>query len=254
MKTSLSVHVPSLLLAAALVGCSSLETSITRPEDQATTMELVVETEETTSSTSAAPDPGFNIVVSDDANTLSIGRATIVVRELAFRRQEGEGCVDADGSGEPDEDSCAEIVIEPDLIDLPVDQNTISSGPLVVEPGTYDALVFDLHETREEDLNVVNQRPGLVGVSVAVAGSYNGSPLGDSAVFTPTEEFVLLLDDPIGLEEGFASGMTLSVDVASWFRDAEGTVVNPAEAAQDSALSEEVDQRILDSFSIRAGT
>lgn len=252
MKTSHAVRVPSLVLAVAVAGCSSLETSITQPEE--TTMQLVVEVAETGTSNSVAPGPSLNIVLEDgDGNTLSLAGAAIVVRELAFRRQEGEGCVDADGSGEPDEDSCAEILIDPDLLELPIDRDPIASGPIVVEPGTYDALVFELHETRQEDLNVVDQRPGMVGASVSVAGSYNGTSLGDSALFNPTGEVVLPLDDPIELNANFASGMTLTVDVASWFRLEEG-LVDPSAAAGDTALARQVSENILDSFSIRAGT
>lgn len=254
MKRFARNGVPALLLAVAVAGCSSLETSITRPDDQPTTMELRVEVPQPDeASSSAAPGPSLNVRIDDGTNVLNISGATIVVREMAFRRQEGEGCVDADGSGEPDEDSCAEIIIDPDLIDLPVDRNSLSSGPLVVEPGTYDALVFRLHETREEDINLVNERPGLVGSSVAVAGSFDGTSLGDSAVFDPTGEVVLPLDDPIELDQGFSSGMTLTVDVASWFRAEDGTVLDPAELAQDSAGRAETAERILASFAIQAG-
>lgn len=246
--------VPALLLAVAVAGCSSLETKITRPEDQPTTMELRVEVPQTDgASSSAAPGPSLNVRIDDGSNVLNIAGASIVVRELAFRRQEGGGCVDADGSGEPDEDSCAEIIIDPDVIDLPVDQSSLSSGPLVVEPGTYDALVFRLHETREEDTSLLQQRPGLLGSSVTVAGSFDGTSLGDSAVFDPTGEIVLPLDDPIELEPGFASGMTLTVDVASWFR-VDGDVVRPDTAAADTTLARRVSENILASFSLRPGT
>lgn len=245
--------VPALLLAATLVGCSSLETRITRPDDQPTSMELVIEVAEATASASAAPDAGFNVVVEQDGNTLNIADAEIVVRELAFRRQEGEGCVDADGSGEPDDDSCAELVIDPDLIDLPVDQENLTSGAVVVEPGTYDALVFELHETREEDTNVLGERPGMLGSSVRVTGSYNGESLGDSAMFVPTGDVVLTLEDPIRLDEGAASAMTLTVDVASWFR-VDGDLVRPDAAAADTTLARQVSENILASFSLRPGT
>lgn len=241
-----------LLLTAAVAGCSSLETSITRPDEQPTTMELRVEVPQSDeASSSAAPGPSLNVQIDDGDNVLNITGATIVVREMAFRRQEGDGCVDADGSGEPDEDSCAEIIIDPDVIDLPVDQPSISSGALVVEPGTYDALVFELYETRQEDLNVIDQRPDLLGSSVGVAGSFGGTSLGDSAVFNPTAEIVLPLEDPIELSEGASSGMTLTVDVASWFWDGD-TLINPS-ADQDSAMRAEVGQRILESLSIEAG-
>lgn len=244
---------PTLLLALVLAACSSLETRITRPEDQPTTMELVVVVDGAASSASVAPSPDGNVIVNEDGNTLNIAGADLVVRELAFRRQEGEGCVDADGSGEPDEDSCAELIIEPDLLQLPVDQESISSGQVIVEPGTYDALVFEVHVAREEDVNVIDQDRDMVGSSVRVAGSYNGTAMGDSAAFAPSGEVVLPLDDPIELDPGFASGMTLTVDVASWFR-VDGTLVQPDAAAGDETLAARVSENVMNSFSVRAGT
>lgn len=252
-------RITTLLLAGALVGCSSLETRITRPEDQPTTMELQVELPE--SSVSNSLQPSASVTASDGTNTLNITAVEIVVRELEFRRDTAEGiepCVDAESLDTDDGDACEEAWVAPDFLappggtSLPVEQGSASLGVLVVPPDTYEGLEFDVHETRDADTNIVTRRPRMVGFSVRVAGTYNEDPI-DEARFTPTGTVALPLDDPIDLGDGFASTMVLTVDVASWF-EIDGTVVDPEVAAGDADLRAQVRDRIMSSFSIRAGS
>lgn len=249
MKELMSAHVLPLLVAAALVGCSSLETQITRPENQGTTMQLTVEVPQSSSSSgSAAPDLSANVIIEDDqGNTLDISAVQMVLDQVEFRRTSGEGCVDS--TSRDDGDSCAELAVEPSVLDLPVDSDPITTQPIAVEPGTYEALEFDLHLAAPGDVDNL----ALLGGSVRIEGNFNGTLLQE-ALFDPEGEVELVLEDPIELEEGSSSGMTLTVDVASWFRAEDGTVIDPTAAAQDPELSQQVADRIMDSFSIRAGS
>lgn len=246
MKRLLWNGAPTLLLAVAAAGCSSLETSFTGPEDQPTTMQLRVEVPQSDgTSNSAVPGPSANVVVDDGESRLTITAVQIILDQVEFRRSSGEGCVDSDDPTQDDGDSCAELAVQPVVLDLPVASDPILSEAIAVETGTYEALEFDVVEATAAD------DPTLVGVSVNVQGSIDGQALEDAS-FTPTGEVELLLEDPIELEQGFSSGMTLTVDVASWFQ-VDGTVIDPAAAAQDDSLSAEVADRIMGSFSIRSG-
>lgn len=240
---------PALLVAVAVVACSSLETRITRPEDQPTSMRLRIEVPQSTSSSnSSAPSPSANVIVEDGDVTLNITAVDIVLDQVEFRRSSGEGCVDSDDPQQDDGDSCAELAVQPTVLELPVASEPISSQAITVEPGTYEALEFDVVVATAD----VDPTLAAAGASVRVRGSYDGQAL-DGATFAPTGEIQLELQDPIELEQGFSSGMTLTVDVASWFQD-DSTLVDPNAAARDSALSAQVGQRILESFSIQAGT
>lgn len=239
---------PALLLAVAVVACSSLETRITRPEDQPTSMQLRIEVPQSgSSSNSSAPSPSANVIVGDGSDTLNISAVDIVLDQVEFRRASGEGCVDSDDPEQDDGDSCAELVVQPTLVELPVASGPISSQAIIVEPGDYEALEFDVVVATAD----VNPTLAAAGASIRVRGSFNGEAL-DGATFAPTGEVQLQLENPIELGEGSSSGMTLTVDVASWFQD-EGTLIDPSAAAQDSVLSAQVEQRILESFSIEAG-
>jgi hypothetical protein len=240
---------PAVLLAVAVAGCSSLETSITRPEDQPTSMQLRIEVPQSgSSSNSSAPSPSANVIVEDGDVTLNISAVEIVLDQVEFRRASGEGCLDSDDPEQDDGDSCAELAVQPTVVDLPVASDPLNSQAITVEPGTYEALEFDVVVATA----AVNPTLAAAGASVRVRGSFDGQAL-DGATFAPTGEVQLEVENPIELEQGFSSGMTLTVDVASWFQEQDGTLIDPNVAAQDSALSAEVAQRILASFSIRAG-
>ncbi len=239
---------PALLLAVAVVACSSLETRITRPEDQPTSMQLRIEVPQSeSSSTSSAPSPSANVIVEDGDVTLTITAVEIVLDQVEFRRASGEGCVDSDDPEQDDGDSCAELAVQPTVVELPVASDPLNSQAITVEPGTYEALEFDVVVATAD----VNQTLAAAGASVRVRGSFDGEAL-NGATFAPAGEVQLELEDPIELGEGSSSGMTLTVDVASWFQDGD-TLIDPNAAAQDSALSAQVGQRIQESFSIRAG-
>lgn len=252
MRTPLSLRVLSSLVAVALLGCSSLETRITRPEDQPTSMRLRIEVPQPdgSSSSSVVPGPSANVIVDDGTNTLNITAVQVVLNQVEFRRDSTEGCVDSDDPSEDDGDPCAELAVQPSVLDLPVASNPVETDALVVDPGTYEALEFDLHVANAQD---VPQNLSLVGGSVRIQGSYNGSAISD-ALYAVSGQVELELDDPIELEDGFSSGMTLIVDVADWFRDSGGSVIDPSNAAaKDSAARAEIAERIMNSFSVEAG-
>lgn len=257
MTRSPSLRLAPALLAVALVGCSSLETRITRPEDQPTTMEMRVEVPGSTSDGSAAVSPSPNVVVESGGSTLNISRVELVLNQVEFRRSDGEGCVDSEEPGQDDGDSCAEVAVQPTILELPVDRDAATTGPVVVPAGTYEGLEFDLQVATASDGNIVNQSPSLVGSSLQVRGSFDDGSGGvelDSAFFSPEFQVQLDLDNPIELGEGFASSMTVTVDVASWFRLENDELVNPSVAARDTSLARQVAENIQSSFTIRAGS
>ena len=251
MRTSLSPRVLTSLVALALLACSSLETRVTRPEDQPTAMQLRIAVPQSTSgasSASAVPGASANVTIDDGENTLNITGVQIVLDQVGFRRDSTVECVDSDT---PDDgDPCAELAVEPTVLELPVASDPVVTNAIAVEPGTYEALEFDLHVA--ENAQEVPQNLDMIGGSVRILGSYNGAAISD-ALFPVSGEVNLELEEPIELETNFQSGMTLTVEVADWFRDADGNVVDPSEAAQDETLQAQVADRILSSFSIEAG-
>lgn len=256
MKRFATARLPSLLLVVALAGCSSLETSINRPEDQPSTIELRVDVPASgpAGGASVVPDPSANVIVTDGGTTLNISKVELVLDQVEYRR--GGECVDSDDASQDDGDECSEVFVQPTFLDLPLEGDAVTTGPILADPGTYEGLEFDVHETTEQDVSVLNRNPTLAGASVQVRGSFDDGSGGVAFAptsFSPTGPVQLSLDTPIDLPDGGTSSMTLSVDVASWFR-LESGVVNPEVAAADTALARQVRDNIMASFSLRAGS
>ena len=248
-------RLPILAVVAAVVGCSSLETSVTRPDDRPSTMELRVEVPGVASAASVVPRPSASVVVEEGATTLTLSEVDVVLDQVEFRRADGE-CTDSSDPSRDDGDACSEVAVQPTVLELPTEQEFVTTGPVPVEAGSYEALEFDVHVVTAQDVNVLSQNPGLQGASVQVRGTFDdgsGAVPFDPVVFGPEGEVQLDLAGPIDLPDGDSAAMTLSVDVDAWFR-LEGGLVDPSVAAQDTALARQVRENILASFSVRAGT
>ena len=245
------------LLAALLLGaCSSGELRITPPDDQPANFSLFAEVpgDQVTTSTS----PAFAVVVDDGANTLRISEARVVVNQVEFGRDSGE-CVDSNNLN--DGDACSEVQQDPSLpsiITLPVEQQAVNltPQPIGVEPGNYDRLELDLHPVTNQDGSIIAQgfRPGS---SVRIRGTINGQALTDESgaaiQFGPEASLELSLGDSFPLAEGENGAITLVVDVASWFRDGDGSVIDPRDAAADPELKAVVEQNIIESMQATPG-
>lgn len=241
----------TLLPVVALAGCSSFESTLVG-EDADARLDFLVEVPGGGSDVAPDVSPSFTVEASDDAgNELVISTAELVLREVEFRRSSTDDCVDAGDPAQDDGDPCVEFLVNPALLLLPVEQGDGRAGTVSAPQGTYEALEFDLHRAEEGDTRVLEQRPEIEGGSVFVSGFYNDRAV--SATFAPTGPVELLLADPLQLTGGAFGRLTLTVEVASWFRADDGSLVDPEAAVQDTALSREVRERILDSFSARSG-
>lgn len=255
---------PTILLgalgSAVLLGaCSSSEVRITLPEDQPANISLFIEVPD--DQVRNAVTPAFSVRIEDGSDTLQINEAVLVVNQIEFGRDTGE-CVD---STNPDDgDACSEAQQDPTnpvLITAPVDLQSaiLTSQPIDVEPGDYDRLELDLHPATSENTEIVTQ--GIApGSSVRVRGSFNGQPLADESggtiQFGPEASLELELGEPgesFTLNEGESGAITLVVDVDSWFRDEEGSLIDPRDAVADPDLKSVVEQNISESLQATPG-
>ena len=212
-------------LAVTLAACES-----TGPGTRA--LSLSVTTKSGTPAASPSSDPPAGSTVT----SLTVSAAQVTVREVELAPV-GTTCVaeqaDAaaagttsdDGSNE-EHDDCEELELGPLTVDLPLDATTQLVLDALVPAGTYRAV--------EAKLNAVN-----------VSGSFMDAGGTHSFTFTSNAEAEIEMEfaTPITVGPG-TSNFTVSVDVASWFKDASGNFLDP----NDPANAETINANIRHSF------
>jgi hypothetical protein len=198
---------PTVLLLAA---CSDL--------GPARSLTLSVTTKAAAAALPAAPGLNADIVVGSGASAITITKVRIVLSEIELST--GGPCAPA---GE--HDNCEELEVGPVVVDLPVDGSTQVFLDKVVPPGTYTAL-----EARGDSVLVTftdaNNQTHELKLSL-------GEDAEIEAAFQP----------PVAVD-GATSNLTITVDVASWFKDASGNVIDPSDPANAGIIR----QNILRSF------
>jgi hypothetical protein len=100
-----------------------------------------------------------------------------------------------------------------------------------VAAGSYDEIEFEIHQPSDDDAAdaaFIQAHPDFAGVSVQVDGTYNGHAFTYTSDLNAEEE--IELRPPLVTTESAAADLTLFVDLDRWFRDATGTLVDPATA------------------------
>jgi hypothetical protein len=260
------VFVPALLLAA----CTSTEPNA---------MYRVSVSAATRSATVPAP-PGFSadLIVGGEGGSVSISSAQIVLSRLKLHDDvcaddDGEDAdaldgandapvvvshdpsVEDDDEGEDDgedHDDCPPLTVGPVLIDLPLDGTTTVVLDALVPAGTYRRLQARLHAVKPGDDGVgdfLTAHPEFEGISVQVVGVFTDAAGADHEfTFTSPMNVVSAInfDEPVTVGAG-TTNLTIDVDVASWFTSASGAVVDPTNAANQSAIEKNI-RRSLRAF------
>jgi hypothetical protein len=119
-----------------------------------------------------------------------------------------------------------------------------------VPAGSYTGVEFEIHPPSvSDDGAFIAANPGFEGVSVHVAGTYNGVAFEFVSDLEAEQE--IHFATPLIVAEGSATDLTLSVDLDTWFRDAAGTIVDPVTATKGQANENLVKENIrsaLDAF------
>lgn len=236
-----SLAMPLFLAAvvATLPGCGS---------DTTGTNTKTVQLAFTAGASGAAATPGMSPDVTiGTSGDLVLSKVQVVLDKIELNESEGTSCVaEIEDSGdehrESDED-CEDIAREPVLIDIPVDAaaHTVLSVPLT--PGTYHSLEAKLEPSHETAFNANN--PNVAGKSVRVEGTFKGRPF----VFTSALRASLEMEfNPPLVIDAATTNATVSIDVAKWFLDRNGAVIDPTTATAGSESLSRIEDNIRRSF------
>lgn len=244
--------IPVAIAAGALLvaGCSSLE--ISGVDDGPAFIDLFLQVPEGQSA-SVAPDGSFNVQIGDGEVDLTIVSAQLIWDDIEFART-ADDCVISETADDGDE--CNEVAVQPSVLDLQIETAPQEVGVFraPVEPGSYQRFQFALHVAESGESGFLTQ--GFQeGTSVMVVGNIEDADgTSDvSSLFGPTGLVELSFPNPISLEAGESAQIFLTVDVASWFRDENGDVIDPREADDGGALAATVRENIIQSFALQGG-
>ncbi len=205
-------------------------------------------------------------------DTLIIDRVELVLRDIRFKRVNDNACdlEDEDSSGvhaspvafshdggdddghDGEADGCESFNAGPFLLDLPLGAGTAKAFAVAVDTGTYDQVRIKVHKPEDDsgdpkDIAFLAAHPDFNKVSIRVTGSFNGTPFTFETDRNAEERFTLV--PPLVVADSTSSvDVTIQVDVAAWFQDGAGGVIDPGTANKGGANDQLVEDNIKDSF------
>jgi hypothetical protein len=189
-------------------------------------------------------EPG-QLVVTAGADEMVVDQILLVLRKVRLDGAPTASCPeDAEGDSQ-----CAGVHVGPVLFDLPLGEAAEPTLTALIPVGTYDHFKFQIHKPSNAngDADLVAEHPEMDDVSIRATGTYNGTPFTFSSDLTEVED--LTLAEPVEVATEGELPLTLNVDAAGWFENAEGTgLLDPAQANDGQPYESEVEQNIRESF------
>jgi len=180
------------------------------------------------------------------ANELILTKVEIVLREIELERMSDDAC----DSLSFNDDACEKFATGPILLDLPLNGEVEQLISVEADTGVYDEVEFEIHKVSDddpEDAEFRRQYADMVGKSIRVQGSFNGQPFTFETDIDEEQEYDLV--PPLVIDEMTESvNVTLTIDVAAWFRDHSGDLVNPQSANKGGDNESMVNENIKQSF------
>ena len=188
------------------------------------------------------------------ADELVLQKVQLVLRKIELDRTGTADCAgeieNEDDSGNDDragrkEDGCEEVIRDPILIDVPVDDALHPAITVPLPAGAFSELEAKLAPARETATQFNLSNPDLVGKSVRVVGTFKGTPF----VFTSSVRSKLEMEfDPPLVIDATTKNATISLDVRKWFQNSSGALIDPSSAPPGSTNLAQIENNIRRSF------
>ena len=213
-------------------------------------------------SRSAAPGAAFDVTPAAGAtpvitkvqialSKIELGQSTATCTAMPDSTTTATSNEDHEG-----DDDCEELELDPMLVELSPDTSVVKSVLNATVPaGTYTSFQAVIGPVRvgDEDHSAAGRNafltahPEFAGKSVRIEGTYNGQTF----VFESALRGEIESDFATPLVVG-ADGLnvTVSLDMAQWFKAADGTVIDPATAGAGTLNHEIVSRNIRRSFRV----
>lgn len=231
---------PAALLAAILLGCSG--DSAGPAGTGRLTLQLAGRSSATAVPTYAA-----------GADVITLTGVQIVARKIQLERASGTCPAESPAAGpEAGDDNahgdrdCAEVHLDPMLLDPPVDANAKAVVTVDLPEGTYKELKIQIHKPTSSpaDQAFVAANPDFANISIKVTGTFNGTPFTFTSAVTAEVE--IELPKPVAVVAGTPTALTVQVDLSKWFVASGAGLLNPIAPSQQ--LRAQIEQNIRASF------
>jgi hypothetical protein len=250
----------AVLTAAGLLACSEGTGPGNKPQ---------ISFNVATSSGAAANLQSVSDTVVGGANTLVLDQVELVLRDIRFKRVNDDVCEGDDDQGEDiavrplshddgengddgNEDACETVNAGPFLLDLPLGSSVEKVFSVAVDTGTFDELRLRLHKPEDDgtdpaDVAFLAAHPDFARISIRATGTWNGTPFTFTSDLDAEQE--MQLNPPLVVTDAGANvDVTLKVDVATWFADGNGGLVDPGTASKGGQNENLVRDNIEHSF------
>lgn len=190
--------------------------------------------------------PRLSVTATSGSNTIVISKVQMVFSKMELASST------ATCSGTT-EDDCPELHLDPVLVDIPLDAAVATAINVAVPAGSYTKLEAKIDAIAAGSTDVpgaaafLAAHPDFTNVSVHVEGTWNGQPFSFN---TPAEAELELAFNPPLVVDATGMNLTVNVDVASWFRMADGSLIDPATAAPGGQNASIVGENIKRSLKV----
>lgn len=195
-------------------------------------------------SLATAPAAGGGVLVVSGTDTLKIDSVAMVLRKVVLARAADTSCAEAEHDEDTDHE-CEPLKAGPLLVSLPLDTGTTQVFSVPVPKGGYTGIGLLIHRlssdtTDTASVNFLKAHPEFENASVRVVGTFDGQPVQWTG--RPTFVLVERFNPPVLVGDGSGMNFTMNVDVSRWFRNYDGSLINPSTATLDQTAI--IDQNI----------
>jgi hypothetical protein len=213
------------LLAAAAVATAC------RPKPPAGAIVFQLSARHATSGDSAGALSVTDTMLSQGRDTLFLHSAKIVLAELAIAPAVSNECEEEEGEDNP---PCVEFDDVPVVIDLPLGHGSVRRSARRAPATDYNLFQAVIHRpVAGTDTTLLRAHPDLAEASIRLEGTFSRGGRRRDFTFLSgfNEQEEITLEPVLTVAAGDSVHVTLRVDVASWFRGADGkTLIDPATA------------------------
>lgn len=182
---------------------------------------------------------GNAILVGASNDTLVISSVQLVLNEVELKRAGVTSCPDSmpprtRGDRSSDDRGCSRLDLGPMLLNVPLTEAGTSSLSVSIPAGSYREIEFELDDVdTDEDATAAERafaaaNPEFVDRTVRITGTYRGTPFTFTSSVEAEVEFEFA--PPLTVEAGVNDNITVSLDLARWFRSSTGALLAPTPA------------------------